>query len=168
MRTLPIAVIALCSAPTLMHAQFGGILNRAKDKIDRARPVTDRAQRASETFQDWSTSEEQEIGAATAAKMIAIFGLVDNPALLRYVNLVGQSVAQFASRQLPYRFAILDTDIVGAYALPGGYIFLTRQALSGMKNEAELAGALGHEIIHVSERHLERAIRSKKSSAWAV
>ena len=168
MRTLPVAVIAFCAASAPMHAQFGGLINKAKEKIDKARPVTDRAQRASETFQDWNTTEEQEIGAATATKMVAIFGLVDNPAMARYVNLVGQSVAQFASRQIPYRFAILDTEIVGAYALPGGYVFLTRQALAGMKNEAELAGALGHEIIHISERHLERAIRSKKSSAWAV
>src|SRR5262249_12174510 len=67
----------------------------------------------------------------------------------------------------PYRFGILDTDIVGAFALPGGFIFITKQALLGMTNEAQLAGALGHEIVHVSERHLESAIRSKKNSAWA-
>ncbi len=168
MRTRRVAAIAVFISSGLVHAQFGGLINKAKEKIDKARPVTDRAQRASETFQDWNTAEEQEIGGAAAAKMIAIFGLVDNPPMVRYVNLVGQSVAQFASRQMPFRFAVLDTDIVGAYALPGGYIFITRQALAGMKNEAELAGALGHEIIHVSERHLERTIRSKQTSAWAV
>jgi predicted Zn-dependent protease len=168
MKTSLLAVVLAFSVPSLMPAQFGGILNRAKEKMDKARPVTDRAQRAADTFQDWNTSEEQEIGGATAAKMIAIFGLVDNANTTRYVNLVGQAVAQFSSRQMPYRFGILDTEIVGAYALPGGYIFITRQALAGMKNEAELAGALGHEIVHVAERHLERAIRSKKTSAWAV
>ena len=52
--------------------------------------------------------------------------------------------------------------------MPGGYIFITRAAMEGMNNEAELAGALGAEIIHVSERHLESEIRSKKTSAWAV
>ena len=63
---------------------------------------------------------------------------------------------------------MLDSDIVGAYALPGGYIFITRAALSGMRSEAQLAGALGHEITHCAERHLEREIRSKKTSAWAM
>jgi predicted Zn-dependent protease len=100
--------------------------------------------------------------------MVAMFGLVDAPELTRYVNLVGQAVAQFAPRQIPYRFGILDSDIVGAFALPGGYIFITRTAINGMHDEAELAGVLGHEILHVSERHLELAIRGRKASAWAV
>ncbi len=154
------------------NAQFGGIFNKAKEKLDqaqaKAKPVTDRAQRAADTFQPWSAQDELEIGEAGAAKMIAVFGLVDDPAIVRYVNLVGSAVGQFASRQLPWRFGILDTDIVGAYALPGGYIFITRATLTGMTNEAQLAGALGHEITHCAERHLEREIRSKKTSAWAV
>jgi predicted Zn-dependent protease len=83
------------------------------------------------------------------------------------VNLVGQAVAQYAPRQVPYRFGILDSEIVGAFALPGGFIFITKTAIAGMNNEAQLAGALGHEIVHVSERHLESAIRSRKNSAWA-
>jgi predicted Zn-dependent protease len=153
-------------------AQFGGILNRAqqaKDKVqDKAKPATDRADKAADTFQPWSASEEQSIGEAGAAKMVAMFGLVDNPAVTRYVNLVGQAVAQFASRALPYRFGVLDADIVGAYALPGGYIFITRGALGLMTNEAQLAGALAHEVTHCAERHLEREIRSKKTSAWAM
>ena len=57
---------------------------------------------------------------------------------------------------------------MGAFALPGGFIFITRTALEGMTNEAQLAGALGHEIVHVSERHLESEIRGKKNSTWAV
>src|SRR4029077_14373066 len=85
-----------------------------------------------------------------------------------YVNLVGQSVAQFATRPLPYRFGVLDTDMIGAFALPGGYGFITKRALGGMTNEAQLAGALGHEVEHASARHLETEIRGKKTSAWAV
>jgi predicted Zn-dependent protease len=100
--------------------------------------------------------------------MVAMFGLVDDPKVTRYVSLVGLAVAQFASRQLPFRFGILDTDIVGAYALPGGYIFITRGSLSGLTNEAQLAGALGHEIVHVADRHLEREIRASKTSAWIL
>lgn len=168
MKRLSIAlVISTCA-----WAQFGGVFNKAKDKLDQAtqktKPVTDRAEKAADTFQPWSPQDEQEIGQAGAAKMVAIFGLVDDPAIVKYVNLVGNTVAQYASRSLPWRFGILDTNIVGAYALPGGYIFITRGALAGMTNEAQLAGALGHEITHCAERHLEREIRAKKTSAWAV
>jgi predicted Zn-dependent protease len=77
-------------------------------------------------------------------------------------------VAQYAPRQVPYRFGVLNSEIVGAFELPGGFIFITSTAVAGMNNEAQLAGALGHEIIHVSERHLESEIRGKKNSAWAA
>lgn len=165
--------VAMCGVCALVaSAQFGGVLNRAKDKMDRAtskaKPATDRAARAVENFTPWTPQEEQEIGEATAAKMIAMFGVVDAPKAVRYVNLVGQTVAQFAPRQVPYRFGVLDSEIVGAFALPGGFIFITNTAVNGMANEAQLAGALGHEIIHVSERHLESQIRGRKNSAWAT
>jgi predicted Zn-dependent protease len=167
MKLLAIALLLLPVA----SAQFPGV-GSIKDKIDgansRVKPVTDRAQKAADAFGEWSPTDEQQIGQASAEKMVAIFGLMDDPALQKYVSLVGQSVAQFAARPLPYRFGILDTDIVGAFALPGGYIFITRRALAGMKNEAQLAGALGHEIEHASARHLETEIRGRKTSAWAA
>jgi len=158
-----------CSLAAL--AQFGG-LGKLKDKVDqmqqKAKPATDRAQKAAETFTSWTPEEEQSIGDAGAAKMIAMFGLVDDEKAARYVNLVGSTMAQFASRPMTYRFAILNTDIVGAFALPGGYIFITRAAIFNMRNEAQLAGTLGHEIIHVAERHLEKEMRGRKTSAWAI
>ncbi|MSV29311.1 MAG: hypothetical protein EXQ52_11320 [Bryobacterales bacterium] len=166
------AAVLLLLITALARAQFGNVLNRAKERVDKAReqakPVATRAERAATTFQPWSAVDEEKIGHATAAKMIAMFGLVDNPGLARYVNLVGQSVAQFAARQVAYRFGILDSPIVGAYALPGGFIFITRGALEGMSTEAELAGALGHEVIHVAERHLEREVRARNTSSWAT
>jgi predicted Zn-dependent protease len=165
-----VSILLLSSVSALLaNAQFG--LGKLKDKVNgatqKAKPVTDRTERAVENFTAWTPQEEQQIGEATAAKMIAMFGVVDSPKLVRYVNLVGQSVAQYAPRQVPYRFGVLDSEIVGAFALPGGFIFITKTAIEGMSNEAQLAGALGHEIVHVSERHLESAIRSKKNSAWA-
>jgi predicted Zn-dependent protease len=176
---LALGCVLGCASLSVGNAQFGGLINKAKEKIDKAnrevdkntdkaKPVATRVERAADTFVSWSPQEEEEIGAAAAAKMIAMFGTYDEPRLVRYLNLVGSAIAQFAPRQAAYRFAILDTDIVGAFALPGGYIFITKAAVEGMNNEAELAGALGHEIIHVSERHLESEIRSKKTSAWAV
>lgn len=157
-------------------AQFGG-LGKLKDQLEqakqKAKPATDRTQKAAETFGTWSAEEEASIGDAGAAKMIAMFGLVegekpDENKVARYINLVGSSVAQFSSRPMSYRFAVLDSDIAGAFALPGGYIFVTKGALLAMKNEAQLAGALGHEIVHTAERHLEKEVRARKTSAWAM
>jgi predicted Zn-dependent protease len=164
MKRLAVAAMILLGA-VAGFAQFGGIINKAKDKIDAAKEKT---QKASDAFTPWSAKDEQDIGTAGAAKMVAMFGLVEDPKIVKYVNLVGDTVAQFASRPLPYRFGVLDTEIVGAYALPGGFIFVTRGSLSGMTNEAQLAGALGHEVTHVAERHLEKEIRSKKTSAFAM
>jgi predicted Zn-dependent protease len=170
MKFFAVAIVLALGVPAV-QAQFGG-LGRLKDRIDRAKekskPVTERAQRAVDTFQPWNDTEEQAIGEAAAAKMVKIFGLAEDPKIGRYVNLVGQAVAQFAPRQIRYRFGVLNTDIVGAFAIPGGYIFITKSSLDLMKNEAQLAGALGHEIVHISERHLEREIRSKQSTNWAV
>jgi predicted Zn-dependent protease len=161
-----IVLLALFAVPAC--AQFGGLKGKLDGVTGKAKPATDRADRAVQNYKEWTPQEEQVIGEATAAKMIAMFGVLDAPKLTRYVNLVGQSVAQYAPRQVPYRFGILDSEIVGAFALPGGFIFITRTAIEGMNNEAQLAGALGHEIVHVSERHLEAAIRGKKNSAWAT
>ena len=100
--------------------------------------------------------------------MIKIFDLAEDPDLVRYVNLVGRAVAQFAPRRVPYRFAVLNTDMVAAFALPGGFVFITQGALARMENEAQLAGVLGHEIVHVAERHLEREIRSRAANQWVA
>jgi beta-barrel assembly-enhancing protease len=172
MRPIWAAMLVLSLGASAAEAQFGGALGRARQKIDRAKdkakPVTERAERAADTFQPWSSLDEQQIGEATAAKLIAMFGLVEDEGIARYVNLTGQTVARFSPRALPYTFGVLNTDIVGLYALPGGYIFITRAALSGMTNEAQLAGALAHEIYHCAERHLESEVRSNKTSVWAI
>jgi len=170
-RLLILLTVAGLSAVALF-AQFGGIINKAKAKIDKAnekaKPVVTRAEKAADSFGTWSPEDEQEIGEASAAKLIAMFGAIDNPKLEQYVNLVGNAVARRAPRQLPYRFGILGTEIVGAYALPGGFVFVTKTALEAMNSESELAGVLAHEIIHAAERHLETEIRGKKTTAWAV
>jgi predicted Zn-dependent protease len=166
MKGLLIGLLLFSSAAS---AQFG--LDRLKNKITAAdqktKPVKDRVDRAVETFTPWTPDEEQEIGQASAEKMVVMFGLLNAPRIQRYVNLVGGAVARYASRELPWRFGVLDTEIVGAYALPGGYVFITKGALRSMTNESQLAGALGHEIEHAAARHLESEIRARKTSAWA-
>lgn len=132
-------------------------------------PGVDKLAKVVESQRAWTAAEEKSIGEATAAKMIAIFGLYEEPRAVKYVNLVGAAVAQFASRQdLAYHFGILDTEMVNAFATPGGYVFVTRGLLANLTDEAELAGVLGHEIIHTGERHVEKELRSKKLAAVGV
>jgi predicted Zn-dependent protease len=108
--------------------------------------------------------DEQKIGAGVSEKIRARYGVVQDPAIHKYIELVGLTVAAHSSRpNLPWKFIVLDTDGVNALAAPGGYIHITRGALSLMRNEAELADVLGHEIIHVTEKHTIHAIQKGKA-----
>lgn len=109
-------------------------------------------------------AEEQALGKEVSERIRTRYGVVQNAAAHRYVSLVGLALAQGSTRQgLPWTFVILDTDGVNAFAAPGGYVHITRGALALMKNESELAGVLGHEIIHVTEKHTIRAIQKSKA-----
>lgn len=101
-------------------------------------------------------SEEQEIamGAEAAAQVGQSIGLVDDSALQEYVSRVGLALAADSERpELPWHFAVVDDPTPNAFALPGGYIFVTRGLMTLMTSEAELAAVLGHEIGHVTARH---------------
>ena len=114
--------------------------------------------------------EEQTIGQAIALQVVARYGGVyDQPDLTRYVNLVGRAVALTCDRaDIEYRFAVLNHDSINAFAAPAGYIFLTRGLLKTIRNEAELAAILGHEIGHVTQKHILDVIqRSKQISGVA-
>lgn len=97
---------------------------------------------------------EAEIGNVSAAKVLGVAPLVQNDKLQAYVNQVGLWLAMQTERpDLPWRFGVMDTDGVNAFAAPGGYVFITRGLLLRMRSEAELAGVLAHEIAHVVKRH---------------
>lgn len=114
-------------------------------------------------------TEEVRFGREVAARVIARYGLYDNPQIMKYVNLVGRVLAMSTNRpEIEFRFAILNTDEINAYAAPGGYIFVTRGALAAMRDEAELAGVLAHEIGHVVEKHVVKELNIKGSDDSAV
>jgi predicted Zn-dependent protease len=99
-------------------------------------------------------AEEQQLGAAVSEKVRMRYGVVQDPNVHRYVTLVGTAMTQVI---------VLDTDAVNAFAAPGGFVHITRGALALLQDEAELAGVLGHEIIHITEQHTIRAIQKSKS-----
>jgi predicted Zn-dependent protease len=109
-------------------------------------------------------AEELQLGAAVSEKIRARYGVVQDPAVHRYVALVGGVLAQASSRpNLPWTFVVLDTDGVNAFAAPGGFVHITRGALSLIENEAELAGVLAHELIHITEKHTIGALQKNKT-----
>jgi beta-barrel assembly-enhancing protease len=101
-------------------------------------------------------SDEDEIraGQMAAANLLGVAPLVEDEALQRYVNAVGRWVAMGSERpDLPWRFGVIESADVNAFAAPGGFVLITRGLYASLADEAELAGVLGHEIAHVVERH---------------
>ena len=107
-----------------------------------------------------SQADEQKIGAQEHPKVLKEFGGVyDNPKISGYVAELGGRLA--ANSELPnqkWTFTVLDSPIVNAFALPGGYIYISRGLMSLANSEAELAGVLGHEIGHVTGRHTAQRV----------
>lgn len=107
--------------------------------------------------------EEKHFGREAAATLLGAAPLVRDEALQNYVNRVGQWVAlQTGRSDIEWRFGVLDTPNVNAFAAPAGYILVTRGLIERLENEAELAGVLGHEIAHVIERHHAEAMKKKE------
>ncbi len=139
---LVLAVAACSSAPTKLAEQQ----STAKEALAR------------------EVREELQIGREMSAKILGYYGVEKkNPAKTQYVQLVGNSLAAIYGRpELNYRFAILNSPTVNAYAVPGGYIFVTQGLLKKLQNESELAAVLAHEIVHVNQRHMYQQIRPKR------
>jgi predicted Zn-dependent protease len=105
-------------------------------------------------FTLFSEAQEIEMGREYDPQIVAEMGLYPDEALQRYIQeLGGRLAAQSERPNLPWTFRVLDDPVVNAFALPGGYIYITRGILAHLGSEAELAGVLGHEIGHVTARH---------------
>jgi predicted Zn-dependent protease len=105
-----------------------------------------------------SEAEELAIGQQQDVEIRREMGVYDDPGLQRYVNDLGQELARNSHRpNLPWSFTIVDSPAINAFALPGGYIYVTRGLLAYLDDESELAGVLGHEIGHVTARHAAQA-----------
>jgi predicted Zn-dependent protease len=149
-RALITVACLLASAPSQAAGepdQFGQIVKRAQQFKDI----------------EMTDAEEQQLGEGVSLNIRTRYGVVQDPAVHKYVALVGTALALGSSRPtLAWRFIVLDTDGVNAFAAPGGYIHITRGALGLLEDESELADVLAHEIIHVTEKHTIHAIQKGK------
>ncbi|MBX2889107.1 MAG: M48 family metalloprotease [Ferruginibacter sp.] len=101
-----------------------------------------------------SEAQEVEMGKEADPQIIAQYGLYDNKALQDFINEKGKAMAAVSHRpNLTYHFRVLDSDILNAFAVPGGYVYFTRGIMAFLNDEAQFAGVLGHEIGHIAARH---------------
>jgi predicted Zn-dependent protease len=104
-----------------------------------------------------SEAQEIEIGQKAHPQVLQQYGRYDDEAVQGYVNEIGQRIAAKSHRpNLQYTFTVLDSDEVNAFALPGGYVYITRGIMAYLNNEAELVAVIGHEVGHVTARHAVR------------
>jgi predicted Zn-dependent protease len=106
------------------------------------------------TFSLVSESQEIAIGKEADPAIQAEYGVYSDPKLAAYIDSIGQSIARVSHRpNLKYTFRIVDSPVVNAFALPGGWVYFTRGILAHFNSEDELAGVMGHEIGHIVARH---------------
>lgn len=149
------------AAGTLLLALLAPWPARAFDlniNLDKLRDVV------TQQLKPMSEKDEIQLGRGVAANLLGAAPLVPDASLQAYVNRLGKWLAMHSDRpNLPWHFGVLDTESVNAFATPGGYVFITRGLLLQMRDEAELAGVLAHEISHVVEKH---ALETMKKGAF--
>jgi predicted Zn-dependent protease len=101
-----------------------------------------------------SEADEIALGAQSDPQIIAEYGLYPDSSLQRFIREKGLAMTRISHRpNLDWQFRVLDSDVINAFAVPGGYVYFTRGILAHMNNEAQFAGVLGHEIGHITARH---------------
>ncbi len=117
-----------------------------------------------------SEQQEIQIGAQGHVEIMKEYTALANPRLQAYVNDIGQRLAKQSHRaNLKWTFTVLDSPEINAFAIPGGYVYITRGIMAYLDSEADLAGVVGHEIGHVTARHgAQRATRQQDAAVGAL
>jgi predicted Zn-dependent protease len=122
--------------------------------------IIDTAKNVGKATREPDENEEIALGQDVAARLLGAAPLAADPQLQQYVNRVGRWLALQTERpDLPWKFGVMEAPQVNAFAVPGGTIFVTRGLVQKMASEAELAGVLSHEIVHVLRKHHLKAIQ---------
>lgn len=172
-----IGSLSLTSAAfDLQGAIQGAVKEAVKKQIDpQAEPAkttettnntTSSTSAATEPAFNWknpSKDEEIALGRQIAGNLLGAAPLVKDEALQKYVNSVGRWVASQSERpDLPWRFGVIESDDLNAFAAPGGYVMVTKGLYRKLTNEAQLAGVLGHEIGHIVKKHQLKVLQKQQ------
>ena len=126
--------------------------SKAEDAEKATTPETDK--QPAFNLKSPSKEEEIQLGRQITGNLLGAAPLVKDEALQKYVNQVGRWVASQSERpDLPWHFGVIESEDINAFAAPGGYVIITKGLYRQLKNEAQLAGVLGHEIGHVVRKH---------------
>ncbi|MBF0358193.1 MAG: M48 family metalloprotease [Magnetococcales bacterium] len=131
---------------------LGGMLGVSQKNIDLA----NRGIKTLQAMQPIGEEAEKTLGESISLEAFKRYGgIYDNPSLTRYVTLIGKTIVEVSDRpDLDYHFVVLNSDQQNAFAAPGGYIFVTIGLIKNLRNEAELATILAHEVAHVDRKHM--------------
>ncbi|MGE0332049.1 MAG: M48 family metalloprotease [Ramlibacter sp.] len=158
----PDATRALNLLNSLMRPAAPAAPAAALQAAPAAGRATDMLQLLQQSLDQIDEPREIEIGRQLAAVLLGSKPLYADMKVQRYLNQLGRWISLQSTRpQLPWSFAVLDDPGYNAFAAPGGYVFVTRGLLERVGSEAELAGILAHEIIHVTGRHHLKALQAK-------
>lgn len=148
-------LLALTVSASTASAGFLDKLQKLADPESKERKIFSGATQVLSSSKDIDYPTERVIGESLALEGLQRFGNpVKNESLQKYVNLVGNAVAVNSKRAtIPYQFAVLDSPVQNAFAVPGGVIFVSRALVSILDDESELAAVLAHEVGHVSAKH---------------
>ena len=148
---------------------ISGFLHGCKIQVGSVQVDTDSVvksyQAVSKSFEDITPEQEYYIGRTVGARILEKYKPYDNPAANRYINTLGQTLAQasdFPETYGGYHFLIQDSDEINAFAAPSGFIFVTRGILRCCEHEDAVASVLAHEIGHVQSRHGLQAIKKSR------
>jgi predicted Zn-dependent protease len=160
MPKLPARLLTFCAVALLVASAINAVAAPAEEpKAEETQAETTRSDKPAKP------SREVRQAQAIHAQILQAMGVHDDLELQEYVQRIGEKVAKFSARpDLDWKFTIVDSDVVNAFATQGGYVYITRGILPYMQNEAQLAAVLGHEAAHIAARHVQAA---KKKSALA-
>ena len=169
-----VAFACLVASTIIMPVSHADSLkDRLKDLFPKAKPApqavpgntpdTQEKEFKIPPFGNVALEDEVRLGRRIAGNLLGAAPLVKDDKLQRYVNRVGRWVALHSERpDLKWTFGVIQSNDINAFAAPGGYVFITRGLYAKLKDEAELAGVLGHEIAHVQEKHHLKVVQKSQ------
>jgi predicted Zn-dependent protease len=163
-------VLALTVAAPSLALDLGDFVDKkaldqmARDKLGVKTDAANPADVAIPLAGNPSDADEEKLGREIAGRLLGAADLVRDDKLQQYVNRVGRYVATQSPRpDIRWTFGVIDSSDVNAFAAPGGYVFVTRGLYQLLRSEAELAGVLGHEIAHVTQRHHVKLMQKQRA-----